>query len=404
MNARLGLLALALLGCLAAAPAQAQTVSVGRIRGHGGRVVQRRLEAGLVEAGFTESDTPELRVTGRVRQRGRRYVLSLELSRAGDVGRVRRQARTPAALIEAAVSEIRMLVPPPPPEPPSEPEPVPEPPPPAAATEPPPREAPAVAPRGRNPLDDAQDALEVGVGFGVVGRAHAFGGDQLDQIGSYRLDGAPILAARATWFPLMHFTSDPLLRVGIRASAWTALALSTERSGVDPTEAGIETTMHEETIGLLYRLTVSDLVTIEPSFDYAQTVFRLAAPGPQRNGERVEAVPDVEYRQLRPRVAVELALPEGLSARADVAWLAVLSAGRLDDADWFPRSTTNGVELGAAVSWRFDRWFAARVYFAHARYVSALNSEPDDQRLAGLAVDEWTRGGVELSFVVPGTP
>ncbi|MGE3629824.1 MAG: hypothetical protein AB7P00_07920, partial [Sandaracinaceae bacterium] len=97
-------------------------------------------------------------------------------------------------------------------------------------------------------------------------------------------------------------------------------------------------------------------------------------------------------------------LPIGFSVRAEVAWLAVLGTGRMDDADWFPRSSTTGVELGGAVAWRFDRWFSVRLFLLHSRYISALNPEPGDFRVVGGSLDTWTRGGAEFGFIVPGMP
>ena len=319
---------LAALGALAVAPdAQAQTFDVGRIRGPQGRAIARRLTRAMTAAGFTEGDSPELEISGRVRRRGWRLVLSLELARNGDVGRVEARERTPRALVNSVVEEIRMLVPQgagaepqdePEPDEPDEPD--------ASADEPAEPTGPAVTPGGANPLDDAGDALEVWIGGGVVGRAQSFRGDLFDQVGSYRLDAAPQLNASARWFPLRHFSNDPMLGIGIQASAWTAIGLSSERAGAEDVE-DLGTTMYEASLGVLYRLPLLDLLVIEPGFDYVESAFRLTAPGPERFSDQVEAVPDVTYQQLRPRVAVELVLPEGLGVRADVAWLAVSERG-----------------------------------------------------------------------------
>lgn len=398
MSAR-ACLALGLWFVAAPTIAEAQTIQVDRIRGRGGRLVERRLTDGLVEAGFTESDDPEIRIRGRVRRRGRAYLVQLELERGGDVGRVERRGRDADEIVAALVEEIRLLIPPPEPEPPPEPDPVE---PVAAATDPRPR-APADPPSAERSLDDAADAIELAVGGGVVGRAQSFTDDLFDRIGAYRLDAAPFLAVRGRWLPLRHASSDPWLGVGVQASAWTAVGLATETTGADEAQS-LETTLHEVTIGLFYRMPIVDPIVIEPSVDYAESTFLLSAPGPAGPDGSPEAVPDVVYRQIRPRVAAEVALPLSFAVRAEVAWLAVLSAGRLDDADWFPRSSTNGVELVLAASWRFDRWFGARVYVAHARYVSTLSPEPGDSRVAGGALDEWTRGGLELSVFVPGAP
>lgn len=420
MTRHLSIGALALALAAAAAPAsvaEAQTVHVGRVRGPQGRTMARRLEQGLEGAGFTLTDSADIEINGRVRRQGRQIVFALDIVRDGETGRVRHTGRRPAEVVQAAVEEIRALFPADggggasssedPPDEPDEPAPAA-----AASTAPAPAasSAPAPAPGGSNPLDGARDALEVWVGGGVVGRAQSFRGDLLDTVGSYRLDAAPILNARFRWFPLWHLTNSPLLGIGVQGSAFGAIGLSSERATNDTPES-LGTTLTEVTFGLVYKLPIIELLTLEASLDYAQSTFRVDSVGARRIDEdggqldtRGEAIPDVVYDQLRPRLAVELNLPLGFGARVDAAYLAVLSAGRLDDADWFPRSSTGGVEIGAAFSWRFDRWFAARLYFAHARYISSLSPEPGDDRVAGGALDEWTRGGIELAFIVPGTP
>ena len=56
------------------------------------RVLDLEAVQALTEAGFTESsDSPELVITGRVRRRGRRFRLRLDLARSGNVGRVERK-------------------------------------------------------------------------------------------------------------------------------------------------------------------------------------------------------------------------------------------------------------------------------------------------------------------------
>ena len=81
---------------------------------------------------------------------------------------------------------------------------------------------------------------------------------------------------------------------------------------------------------------------------------------------------------------------------------AVFEAGRLDDADWFPRSSTSGVEVGGRVAWRFDPWVGVALSLSHARFISALSPEPGDPRIVGGALDEWTRGSAALVIYVPG--
>lgn len=379
------------------AAAHAQTFTLD-LSGRGARAFSPALREALEDEGFEAVDAPpsDVRLEGQVRGRGRRWTARLELIVDGESGRVEGQGRSAAQMASEMASEIRMLVPEA-----AEPVAAPEP---AESDDPPAPEEPAPEPAAES-NDTRVSAVELGVSIGLVGRAYSFRDDLFETLGRYQLEAWPYLAARARVDPLRFFTDEPWLAIGVTGSVWGALG-PTSGLTTDP-ERDLGTTLFDWSVGLVWDLPLHEVFSLQVGVAYGEMVFALEAPeaeGETSNATGAEFVPDVTYTEVRPSLRAGLHLPAGFTIHVGASWLAALGTGRLDDADWFPRSSTMGIEMEADVVWRFDAWMGARLYASHARRWSALSPEPGDPRIAGGALDELTRGGAEFVLWLPGAP
>lgn len=386
------------------AAADGPAVEIDRIRGPGGRAVERALAEALSERGVEVTDSAEVRITGRVRRTGRRqrrrYHLALTVHHRGDeVERVRVVERRPGQLTPAAMDALLPIL-----QTARERE---------QELEAPAVEAPARAVRQVRPepvapdppptfqSGDGENALEFAVGIEWLARHLSFNDDLFGRIGTYRLDAAPAVSVAARWFPARHWTAHALAGIGVEAEARGAFGISS----TTPDGGGTyETSIDDWRLGGMFHGRLFDLLQLEGALSYGEARFRIDPLGPAHPGSPVEPLPSVRYRYLRTAVGADVDLVEGLSVGGGVGFRAVLSSGQLAYREWFPRSSTAGVDLRLRVTWRFDRWFAVRAYIQHIRYISALNPEPGDARVAGGAQDEWTTAGVELVSVLPGMP
>ncbi|MFK7988292.1 MAG: hypothetical protein AB8I08_19890 [Sandaracinaceae bacterium] len=401
---RASCLAFGLLLSALPAAAEAQTFTV-EITGRGARAFVPALTQALTEEGFepVEDSPSDLRVEGQVQGRGRRWSARVEIQVDGETGRVEGRGRSATQMASEMASEIRMLVP--------EAE--------AASGS---AEPSSVEPSRANGEDEPEaqrqeaapateaaspraSAVELGVSIGLLGRAYGFRDDLFEALGRYQLEAWPFLAARARLDPLRFFTDEPWLAIGITGRVWGALG-PTSGLTTDP-ERDLGTTLFAWSVGLAWDLPLHEVFSLQLGVAYGETVFSLEAPeaeGETSNATGAEFVPDVTYTEVRPSLRAGLHLPAGFTVHVGAAWLAALGTGRLDDADWFPRSTTMGIEMEADVVWRFDAWMGVRLYGSHARRWSALSPEPGDPRIAGGALDELTRGGAEFVLWLPGAP
>lgn len=389
------------------AAADGPAVEIERIRGAGGRAVERALGEALSEEGVVLTDGADVRITGRIRRSGRRqrrrYRLDLAVHHRDEVERVRVVRRRTGRLTAAAVDRLlpilraaheraRELE--------------------ARPVEAPPVEAPRRLPASTRPEPVApetppfepgygENALELAVGVEWLARHLSFADDLFDRIGSYQLDAAPAVRVAMRWFPARHWTSHALAGLGVEAQARGAFGISS----TTPDGGGTyETSIDDWRLGGVFHGRLVELLQLEASLSYGEARFRIDPLGPTNPGSAALPLPSVRYRYLRTAVGADVDLLEGLSVGGGAGWRAVLSSGQLAYPEWFPRSSTTGVDMNLRVTWRFDRWFAVRAYVQHIRYLSALNPEPGDARVAGGAQDEWTTAGVELVSVLPGMP
>jgi hypothetical protein len=113
--------------------------------------------------------------------------------------------------------------------------------------------------------------------------------------------------------------------------------------------------------------------------------------------------PDVDYRVLRAGLGIQLALSRQAFMRGSGDYLDVLSAGRLNDADRFPRAVTRGVDVSLGAGYAFADNVEAWVTVALRRYGYDMKSQQGDALIAGGALDEYMSMTMGLTYR-PSTP
>lgn len=396
------LLALVLASAATSAAADGR-VEIGRIRGPGGHVVARSLGEALAERGVEVTEGAEVLITGLVRRTGprrhRRHVLDLAVRRGEQVERVRVVRRSAAALASVAADELVPLLAVAPAEAPAA-----TPRPTRVEAQAPARARPAArasSPPARFAARHGETALELFAGFDWLARHLSFNDDLFDRIGTYRLDAAPAAVAGIRWYPARHWTSHVLAGIGVEAEARGAFGVS---SITADGQSRYATTIDDWRVGGLFHARVLEPLQLLAGVGYGEARFRIEPAVPASPGSPPEPLPSVRYRYLRTSGGLEVDLASWLSFGGSVGWRAVISSGQLAYPEWFPRSFTTGVDLGLTVTLRVERWLAFRARVNHIRYISALNPEPGDIRVAGGALDEWTHAGVDLVAFIPGAP
>lgn len=282
----------------------------------------------------------------------------------------------------------------------------PEPPPPAPVAEPPAEVVPEVSseespesterimktvmasstgsPRDHADKSDAHEAskgrpgqsLRASLGFGSPYRSLVFRDRLTQSLTDYQLSGAPMVDLNVAYHPARVFTDKWL--------SWLALDLRMQlagsASGFDRYGNQFDASYFALHVGMRGRVPVGDhylsaftgyaLLRSEVTYDSSEVTTR---------------PPSVDYRMIRSGVGAEFALAESVTLGFDAAWLQSLSVGEI--AEWFPRATAGGLELGAFGSYHVTRNFFARIAATYQRVFFDFNSKPEDQYVAGGAVD-----------------
>lgn len=396
-------LAIGSLLCLLLASSASAQVRVGDIRGPGGRGLERRLPGALESAGVQVEDGAATELTGTARRRGRRLRLEVTLDGPSGQESFDVDARSVRRLLRDTASEVADRVLDADPPAPVERDPV----------APAPREsrpdaasAPATGASADgddapNRDDWADPAMEYAVGLATLSRQQSFQDDLFDRVGEYALPVAPAMSFSATWFPARHFVAHPLAGLGLTGRFFGACCV---QSSTEDGESSFDTTIDELSLALVYRMRLLEFLRVEGEFGVGQARFEVGATGPAGPESARRPVPPARYLSLRPAAAVWLDLPLHLSIRAGVGYRAVVDSGALSYAQWFPGSSTVGVDASLEVRWRFDKWFAVRAYGQYTGYFTSMDPQPGDALVVAGASDEWTTFGAEFVVVMPGVP
>ncbi|MEA2696373.1 MAG: hypothetical protein QOI66_644 [Myxococcales bacterium] len=229
--------------------------------------------------------------------------------------------------------------------------------------------------------------LELGVGGRVFSRSMTFS-ENISQIPAYRLDRATAITIDMAFHPfaLVESTRDDWIAgIGITGNVTYAMGITTEMAGAD---GRARTEVHGYELGLRYRAPLG-IVDLIPRAAYLAETFAANVGS---------VAPDVDYRVLRAGLGISLALSRQAFMRASGDYLDVLSAGRLNDADRFPRAVTRGVDVSLGAGYAFADNVEAWVAVALRRYGYDMKSQQGDRLIAGGALDEYMSMTMGLTY------
>lgn len=416
-------LALALAALLLGAEARADRESARvRVRGSGASSITRAISRTLASHGVvvvkSRRKPVSLRIEGHVRpsSRGReRVTVEITARRAtGErIGELRVRAASPRAAARRVERELWDAIGPSlDAEPPAEvAEPTPDPPP----RDPPRRRRVARAERpepteraggtetatlkswpsidlteGRT--DDRTDDgpwISVSIGPELYGRHFTYRDDVFDALSEYTVTATPALTAVAEVYPMAHRSRGLAAHLGAAGQFTHVPSFDTE--DLDGAEYTSEARSYA--VGARYRQRLA-AVHLAGALDFGSQSFSIAAA----EGAMAPDFPAVRYRYLRAGLSATAPLFSRYALAAAAGYRQVLSSGEIESSAFFPRASARGIdlqlELAAQLRWGLD----VRAGAALERYGFALNPEPGDTRVAGGALDQYTRFYVRVGF------
>jgi hypothetical protein len=212
--------------------------------------------------------------------------------------------------------------------------------------------------------------------------------DNFSNIPAYRLDRATAITIEMAFHPFALGEStrdDWIAGFGLTGNVTYAMGVTTEQTGSD---GRARTEVHGYELGVRYRAALGP-VDLVPRLGYLAETFA-ANVG--------TVAPDVDYRVVRTGLGLQLALSHQAFMRASADYLYVLTAGRLNDADRFPRAVTRGVDLTLGAAYAFSDNVELFVAVGLRRYGFDLKVKPGDSLIAGGALDEYVSMTMGLTY------
>jgi hypothetical protein len=237
-----------------------------------------------------------------------------------------------------------------------------------------PPKPPSEAVRG----DTRGEALRAFIGLASPYRSLTYREPVTASLVDYQLSGAPLLDINLAMQPARPFTDNWISWIGLDMGAQIAASTpSFEHDG-----ARFKSRYDAYHVGLRGRIPLGQHY-VSLFTGYAMTRFAVSA---ETKGATTPT-PSVDYRTIRSGVGGEFALSDALLLGLDVAWLQSLSAGQI--AQWFPRSTSAGVELALIGTYRVTQLIFARAAASYQRTFFDFNARQGDARVAGGAIDQY---------------
>jgi hypothetical protein len=212
--------------------------------------------------------------------------------------------------------------------------------------------------------------------------------ENFSEIPAYRLERATAVTIDFALHPfaIAESTRDSWAAgLGLTGNVTYAMGIATEQVG---TEGRARTEVHGYEVGLRYRAALG-IVDLIPRLAYVNETF----------AANVGTIsPDVNYQVVRMGMGVQLALSRQAFMRVGGDYLNVLSAGRLNDADRFPRAISRGIDLSLGAGYAFTDNIEAYLSLGLRRYGYDMKSQRGDALIAGGAIDEYLSMTTGLTY------
>lgn len=241
-----------------------------------------------------------------------------------------------------------------------------------------------------------EEAVDVGVGVGVLTRSFSYNGDQSGDP-SYSLPRGPAAGFTADVYPgallgMGGFVPRLGLTVGLNALIPGTVTTA------PPTGPGKYTTRG---LGWHVGVKVRVFSGIFATVAYGDRAFGLTASG----GAPSSLVPMTDYRYARLGVGGRWRLTPDFSVMANLAYLKGLGYGDIAKTNFFPKVAGNAFEAGAAAGYRVGSKLEARLGVDFQRFGLAFNvpyPPVGAMRVAGGAIDQYVSIWLGVAYVLGG--
>jgi hypothetical protein len=241
-----------------------------------------------------------------------------------------------------------------------------------------------------DPAVNEPSAFELRTGFGMLSRSLSWNdGDLVGRgMAGYRMGAAPVVRARAVWYPGVHVAREGLPTVfGLALQFEHSVAAKSESLGGSNVQYP---TRSRQGSAALRTRGVFGPVNLWLDLGFGAQAFVLdaveAAPAPN--------VPDVQYRYLAAEAGLEYVLPS-LRLGLTVGYRHLLHVGELGMATWFPRLQGGGVHAGLELAYLLPKGIEVGFDLRGSWYMFDLRPEPGDPiwtergAVAGGATDRY---------------
>jgi hypothetical protein len=247
--------------------------------------------------------------------------------------------------------------------------------------------------------------LELGADVGFLSRSFDYHQDVNDNLRDHDVSLAPVVGARARWYPGAHFTSGSAANLGIIAEyERSVFASSNAESGED-----FDTVMQQYAVGARWRFPFEQH-EVGASFVYGRHIFTIDAgrepDAVAANGLEVvrDYVPDVDYAYVRPGLDARVAFGR-VHAGLGIGYRAIQDIGEAHGDEWFPQATAHALDGWLMVGFEVMPNLIVSGGADFSRYALDMNSTVQDLTLprdvAGGAIDQSITARVRIEWRLP---
>ena len=227
--------------------------------------------------------------------------------------------------------------------------------------------------------------LDFDLGMGGYNRSLTFNQNLTPSLLSYTLGVGPIAVANVVMYPLDPLVGGPLGNIGLEAEIQQGFAISSSMEN-NGTTSTFKDTVHDYAGGGRYRVTFGAANDVYLSITGGEDAFTFMG----RTATNALNIPDTIYHYVRPGVGLHLDVGGGLSFLVGGGYRIVLNnAGpQFHSPEFFPRSTVAGADAELDARYAINDTFQVRAGLEWRRYWFSMHSQPNDNSIAGGAVDQ----------------
>lgn len=236
--------------------------------------------------------------------------------------------------------------------------------------------------------------LDLSIGTGIVSRHLRFHDDLYGVTRPYDLAGGASFGFDARIHPgaFARHELAGTFGLGVRYDRTAGATSESSEGAVFPTaNQRIEIDAIER-----FRLGAHELAGSIGYGNHAFVLGRSTPTSPSTNA--VPEVPNVRYSYLRLGIETRLRAHRWVSFRVGAAYLQVFDAGGIEDASWFPRARSAGIELTTRLVVPITHGLEGRLGIEYRRYFFAMRPEVGDPRIVGGALDQYADVRLELAY------